>query len=182
MLLSSGFLSSSLPLKTLARFGVVGFSGSRVVGSSAAFSCSAFVSAVSSFSGSVVVGCARGVDSSVRCGFPSAHVFKVQPPFSRSAFAARSANLVRHVVSNSGLLVAFPLGAAPSQLRVSSFFRGFGSGTWGSVALTLGLGGSVLVVLPSSFSKFPAPSSVASHFQLLGRAPCGGSLWAANCS
>jgi len=45
---SSSF--TSLALKTVRGFGRVGFSGSRVSGSAAAFSCSAFVSAVSSFS------------------------------------------------------------------------------------------------------------------------------------
>ena len=171
---SSSF--TSLALKTLCGFGRVGFSGSRVVGSSAAISCSSFLSSVSGFSGSVAVGCARGCDFLVRSHFPSAVVFKVQSPFSRAAFAARSVRLVQWVGA-SGLLVAFPLGAAPAALRVSSTFRAFGSGTWGSVALALGLGSSVLVVLPSSFSSFPAPHSVATRFQFLGAAPCGGSLW-----
>jgi hypothetical protein len=77
------------------------------------------------------------------------------------------------------LLVAFPQGSAPVQLSPSVSFRGFGSGTWGSVALALGLGMAVLVVLPSSVASFPAPASVASRFVWVGVAPCGGSLWLA---
>ena len=56
-------------------------------------------------------------------------------------------------------------------------FGGCGSGTWGSVALAVGLGCSVLVVLPVGVSGFPAPSGLASHFSRVGVAPCGGSLW-----
>jgi len=79
-------------------------------------------------------------------------------------------------VSGGGLLVAFPLGACPSGVAVSSSFRGCGSGTWGSVALALGLGGSVLVVSPSGVgaSWFGA---LGARFQPVGAAPCGGVLW-----
>jgi hypothetical protein len=161
-------------------FACVGFSGSRSSGSAAAVSCSAFLSAVgSSIGGTVGVGCALGIDSLVRCRFPSASVFRVQPPVSRASFALRSARLVHWVASQSGLLVAFPQGSAPVQLSPSVSFRGFGSGTWGSVALALGLGLAVLVVLPSSVASFPAPASVASRFVWVGVAPCGGSLWLA---
>ena len=182
MVHTSCILVPSLALKTVGGFGRVGFTGSRSSGSSAAFSCTRFLSAVSSFSGSVGVGCARGVDLAVRGQFASAVVFRVRPPLCRAAFAQRSARLVGWVGS-SGLLVAFPASAAPLALRPSRSFRGFGSGTWGSVALALGLGVSVLVVLPVSVcpvgSAFPAPASVASRFRFLGRAPCGGSLFLA---
>jgi hypothetical protein len=57
----------------------------------------------------------------------------------------------------------------------SASFRGFGSGTWGSVALALGLGVPVLLVLPAG--AFPAPAAVAVRFVFAGVAPCGGSLW-----
>lgn len=164
-------------------FPCVAFSGSRLPGSSAAASCRAFLPSLSGFSGSVGVGCACGVDSLVRSAFPCASVFRVQPPLSRAAFAARSARLVRWVASGSGLLVAFPVGAAPARLRPSLSFAGFGSGSWGSVALALGLGCSVLVVLPASVcpagAAFPAPAAVAARFAFVGVAPCGGSLWLA---
>ena len=165
-------------------FPCVAFSGSRLSGSSAAASCRAFLPAVGSFSGLVGVGCASGVDSLVRSAFPSASVFRVQPPLSRAAFAARSARLVRWVSASSGLLVVFPVGAAPARLAPSVSFRGFGSGSWGSAALALGLGVPVLVVLPASVcpvgSAFPAPSAVAARFSFVGVAPCGGSLWLAS--
>jgi len=160
-------------------FPCVAFSGSRLSGSLAADSCSAFLPSLSGFGGLVGVGCASGVDSLVRSAFPSAQVFRVQPPLSRAAFAARSARLVHWVAAASGLLVVFPLGAAPAGLAPSVSFRGFGSGSWGSVALALGLGVSVLVVLPAGVAAFPAPPAVAARFAFVGVAPCGGSLWLA---
>lgn len=161
-------------------FPSVAFSGSRLAGSSAAASCRAFLPLLSGFGGSVGVGCASGVDSLVRSAFPSASVFRVQPPLSRAAFAARSARLVHWVASGGGLLVAFPLGACPAAVRPSVSFAGFGSGSWGSVALALGLGCPVLVVLPAALgSAFPAPVAVASRFVFAGVAPCGGSVWLA---
>jgi hypothetical protein len=102
----------------------------------------------------------------------------VLPPLTRAAFAARSARLVHWVAASSGLLVAFPVGAAPAGLRPCTSFAGFGSGTWGSVALAIGLGVPVLVVLPPC-AALPAPTAVASCFSYVGVAPCGGSLWLA---
>ena len=167
----------------ISSFPSLAFSGSRFSGSSAATSCSAFLPVVCNFSGSVGVGCASGVDSLVRSAFPSASVFRVQPPLSRAAFAARSARLVGWVAASSGLLVVFPVGAAPSRLSPSVSFRGYGSGSWGSAAMALGLGIPVLVVLPAEVcsvgSAFPAPPPVASRFAFKGVAPCGGSLWLA---
>lgn len=185
MVHTSCISSTSLALKAVRGFGRVGFSGSRYSGSSAAFSCTQFLAVYSGLVGChpVAVGCARGVDQAVRGHFPSAVVFQVQPPLCPAAFAQRSARLVCWVGA-SGLLVAFPAGAAPPALRPSACFRGFGSGTWGSVALALGLGCSVLVVLAASVcpvgSAFVAPAVIASLFRFVGRAPCGGSLWAAN--
>ena len=86
--------------------------------------------------------------------------------------------------ASGGLLVAFPVAAAPARLAPSVSFCGFGSGSWGSVALALGLGCSVLVVLPASVcpvgAAFPAPAAVAARFAFVGAAPCGGSLWLAS--
>ncbi len=166
----------------------VAFSGSRLSGSSAVVSARAFLPLVSGFSGSVGVGCASGVDSLVRSAFPSASVFRVSSflvggRVARASFALRSSALVHWVASGGGLLVAFPVGVAPVGLVPSASFRGFGSGSWGSVALALGLGVSVLVVLPACVCPvggvFPAPASVSACFSCLGVAPCGGSLWLA---
>jgi hypothetical protein len=58
----------------------------------------------------------------------------------------------------------------------SPCFGGRGSGSWGSVALAVGLGCSVLVVAPVGVGSawFGA---LASSFRCVGVAPCGGSLW-----
>lgn len=162
-------------------FPSLAFSGSRVLGSSASVSCRAFLPVLASFSGSVSVGCASGVDSLVRSSFPSASVFRVGSfavggRVSRSSFALRSSALVHSCASSGGLLVAFPLGACPVGVRVSASFGGCGSGSWGSVALAVGLGCSVLVVLPAS-SSVACFSALGSRFACVGVAPCGGSLW-----
>ena len=165
-------------------FPCVAFSGSRVGSSSASVSCRAFLPVLGGFSGSVGVGCACGVDSVVRSAFPSASVFRVSSflvggRVARASFALRSSALVSWCASRGGLLVAFPLGACPVGVAVSSSFRGCGSGSWGSVALALGLGCSVLVVSPVGVSAawFGA---LASRFRPVGSAPCGGLLWVAS--
>ena len=162
-------------------FPSVAFSGSRVLGSSASLSCRAFLPVLAGFSGSVAVGCASGVDSLVRFAFPSASVFRVGSfavggRVCRSSFALRSSALVHSCASSGGLLVAFPLGACPSGVAVSSSFRGCGSGSWGSVALALGLGVPVLVVSPVGVGSAWI-GSLASSFRCVGVAPCGGSVW-----
>lgn len=156
------------------------FSGSRVVGSSASLSCGSFLPVLGGFSGAVAVGCASGVDSLVRSAFPSASVFSVSSflvggRVCRASFARRSSALVSWCASSGGLLVAFPLGACPPSVAPSASFSGGGSGSWGSVALAVGLGCSVLVVVPSG--AFPAPPALASCFRCVGVAPCGGALW-----
>lgn len=164
-------------------FPCVAFSGSRLSGSLAAVSCRAFLPSLSGFSGLVGVGCASGVDSLVRSAFPSASVFRVGSfavggRVSRASFALRSSALVSWCASRGGLLVAFPLGACPVGVAVSASFRGCGSGSWGSVALALGLGCSVLVVSPVGVGSAWF-GSLASRFRCVGSAPCGGSLWLA---
>lgn len=164
-------------------FPCIAFSGSRAVSSPASASCRSFLSAVAGFSGAVGVGCASGVDAFVRSSFPSASVFRVSSflvggRVTRASFALRSSALVQWCSASGGLLIAFPLGECPDGVVPSVSFRGYGSGTWGSVALAVGLGTAVLVVLPTcSGSVFPAPPAVASCFRFVGTAPCGGSLW-----
>lgn len=165
-------------------FPCVAFSGSRVGSSSASVSCRSFLPVLGGFSGSVGVGCALGVDSLVRSAFPSASVFSVSSflvggRVARSSFALRSSALVSWCASRGGLLVAFPLGACPVGVAVSSSFRGCGSGSWGSVALAVGLGCSVLVVAPAGVGSAWF-GSLASSFRPVGSAPCGGSLWLAS--
>lgn len=158
-------------------FPALAFSGSRHAASSASASAAAFLPSVASFSGSLGVGCARGVDQLVRSAFPSALVFRVQPPVSRASFAQRSARLVRWVAAASGLLVVFPSAACPVGVAPSASFRGFGSGSWGSAAFALGLGVPVLLFVPASLgSSFPAPPALACRFRCLGSV-VGGSWW-----
>jgi len=163
-------------------FPAVGFSGSRHSSSSASSSAAAFLPSVASFSGSVGVGCASGVDSLVRSAFPSAVVFSVSSflvggRVSRASFALRSSALVQWVAASSGLLVVFPSAVCPAGVFPSASFRGFGSGSWGSAALAVGLGVPVLLFVPASLgSAFPAPPALACHFRLVGSVS-GGSWW-----
>ena len=104
----------------------------------------------------VAVGCAHGVDSSVRSALPAARVrvFRAAAFGSgRGAFAARSIALVRSVAgARSALFVCFPGGPCPAGLVPSpspaACFCGLGSGSWASLALALGLGVPALVWLP----------------------------------
>jgi len=166
----------------LCSFPALAFSGSRHAGSSAAAAASAFLPSVGSFSGSVGVGCARGVDQLVRSAFPSAVVFSVSSflvggRVARASFALRSAALVQWCASASGLLVVFPSAACPAGVTPSGSFRGFGSGSWGSAAFAVGLGVPVLLFVPSALgSAFPAPPALACRFRLVGSV-AGGSWW-----
>lgn len=174
----SVFSPASSLSNLVGAYPALAFSGSRAFNSQASQSCTSFMPLVLSFSGPVGVGCASGTDQVIRSSFSGAYVFRVQSPPSPAAFARRSTRLVLWVHSLSGLLIAFPLGPAPSGLRPGKSFRGFGSGSWGSVALALGLGVPVLLVLPASARvSFPAPASISSYFSYQGVAPCGGSLW-----
>jgi hypothetical protein len=177
---SNSYLSASQLSALVFSFPALAFSGSRHCSSSASSSAAAFLPSVASFSGSVGVGCARGVDSLVRSAFPSALVFRVSSflvggRVVRASFALRSSALVRWLAASSGLLVVFPSSACPVGVVPSASFRGFGSGSWGSAALAVGLGVPVLLFVPASLgSSFPAPQSF--RFSLL--ASCfGGSWW-----
>ena len=153
----------------ICSFPVIGFSGSRNPYSQASNAISKILPKLAGYSGVVGVGCAKGVDQLVRSYFPQAKVFKVQPPINPKAFALRSTRLVSWVVASSGLLIAFPSTSCPSCVTPAIVFHGHGSGTWGSVALAIGKGASVLVFIHSSLgSIFPAPKTFSSHFRQLG--------------
>jgi hypothetical protein len=140
-------VSPSLPAAVLSGLGspVVGFSGSRSSVPSVLSLCCAAVPS----SSSVLVGCAAGVDRAVRLAFPGAVVFSVQ--FSgRGAFAARSSAFVRSLSARGGVLFSFPSGACPVGLVPSSSWRSAGgSGSWGSLALAVGLGLPCFVFSPA---------------------------------
>jgi hypothetical protein len=139
--------SRSLPPTVLSALAspVVGFSGSRSAVPPVLASCCAAVPS----SSVVLVGCAGGVDAAVRGAFPGAAVFSVE--FSgRGAFAARSSAFVRSLVSRGGVLFSFPSGACPAGLVPSSSWRSAGgSGSWGSLALAIGLGVPCFVFCPA---------------------------------
>ena len=163
----------------ICSFPVIGFSGSRNSYNQAGNAITNFLPKLGGYYGVVGVGCARGVDQHVRSYFPQAKVFRVQPPINCKAFALRSTRLVNWVSVSSGLLVAFPSTICPAGVAPSSSFYGFGSGTWGSVALAVGMGASVLVFIHSSCgSVFPAPQILACHFKQLGFS-LGGYWWLA---
>lgn len=103
----------------------------------------------------VVVGCAAGVDAFFRSRFPAARVLRVDSSLGRAGFARRSIACVEAV--SRGLWVSFPSGACPSGLFPSASsgrcFSGSGSGSWASLAYTIGRGGAALVYL----GAVPAP-------------------------
>jgi hypothetical protein len=182
-------VSASLfaPVSSLVSgFPVVGVSGCRSCASASA-SASAFVSSLPA-SLPVFVGCASGVDSAARAARPSARVFRVSvsggsPSFGgasgRAAFAARSAAFLGALSASGGLLVSFPSRPCPAACVPSRSFAGFGSGSWGSVCMALGLGLPVLVFVPASLGpQFPAPARVRSRFSLVASL-ASGSWWLA---
>ncbi|MAQ94508.1 MAG: hypothetical protein CMM84_13400 [Rhodothermaceae bacterium] len=139
---------------------VVGVSGSRAAGPGC---LRAVAWAVSQFApgATVVTGCASGIDRVAR-GVSSALVFRAARfGRGRGSFARRSIAVVRRVAGAGGagtgpqsaLWVsapgrACPRGLAPSRSS-SACFAGFGSGSWASLALALGLGVPALVWLPA---------------------------------
>ena len=133
---------------------VVGVSGSR----SAAPGCVRAVGwAVRQFapSASVITGCMSGIDQVARQLAPSALVLRAASfGRGRGRFARRSTAVVRRVAASgpSALWVSAPGRACPAGLvpsaSSSACFAGFGSGSWASLALALGLGVRALVWLP----------------------------------
>lgn len=195
---SSFLLVSASLVPLVSSFPVVALSGSRAPSPVVAAAASSFLVALarsSAFGGSLFVGCAAGVDRLGRSSFPAARasVFSVvRPPgggaLPRWAFAARSSRLVGACAAARGVLVAFPssFSSCPSSLVPCSSWRGAGgSGSWGSVALALGLGCPVLLFVPSLVrsSSLPVAPALASRFSAVavGVSPLG-SWWFAPAS
>jgi hypothetical protein len=178
------FIMVSCVLSFLSEAPAVGFSGSRSASSSPSSLPGQLAAALPS-SVSVLVGCQRGVDAAVRAARPAAQVFSASA-FSgagRGAFAARSVGLVRAAASAGGCLVVFPSGPCPAGVQVSRRFSGRGSGSWGSAALALGLGCSVLVCAPFPASGASASwqawcGALAPRFQVVGGVGSQCWLWA----
>jgi len=130
---------------SVSHFPVIGFSGSRNKVSKIA---ARYIHTLAgSFLGSVLVGCAAGVDLTVRLAFPTALVFQ-SASYQPHHLVKRSTKLVQSLKSSGGILVAFPSVGCPSGVLPSKVFSGKGSGTWGTIALAVGLGVPVLVYAP----------------------------------
>ena len=157
---------------------VVGISGSRSPSSQSLEALAAVLSRLSPRS-QVVVGCARGIDATVRSAVATGRLRVYQASSfgaGRWTYAARSASCVRAVARAipSCLWLSFPATACPAGLvpsaSASSCFSGYGSGTWASLAYAMGLGIPCMVFLPAGFSA-PAgwslvPVSGANHWYL----------------
>lgn len=147
----------------LGGFSSVGFSGSRHLAGQSWQLCRSLAAQAAAAGCAVSVGCARGADAAARFGAPGARVFSVglfvAPgiPFA-AALARRSSAFVRALSqSPAPLLISFPISSCPAKLLPGRSWRsGFGSGSWASLALAVGLGVPVCVFLPAGLQP---PSS-----------------------
>jgi hypothetical protein len=100
-------------------------------------------------SAQIYVGCANGIDNLVLNNFPQATVFKASDYKTniKSALALRSTDCVKSV-PDQGLVIAIPSGACPKEVKPSRSFAGHGSGTWGTIALAIGLEKRVCIFSP----------------------------------
>jgi hypothetical protein len=88
---------------------------------------------------------------------PAARVFRANDyGVGRAALAARSIACVRAVAAAGGVWVSLPDAVCPARLRPSpspsACFAGYGSGSWASLALAVGLQTRALVFLPPGVS------------------------------
>lgn len=124
----------------------------------------------------VSVGCALGVDSAVWAafsGFGGLSVFRAAGR-SRGALAARSVLCLRSALPVfGGCCVAFPGGRCPAGVVASLRFAGWGSGTWGSVGLALGLGLRVVLFVPAPFHPAVFAGGLSSRFAVVSSGPWG---------
>lgn len=154
---------SSLSL-LLSSPSLVGFSGSR---SAVPPVLSSVLCVRARSAGVSLVGCAAGVDSSVRAGLRGVQVFSASSfGVGRGSFAARSVAFVRALATGGGVLVSLPSSPCPSGLLPSASssraFCGSGSGSWASLAFAVGSGVPCWV-----FAPFGVPSG-------WGFVDCGG--------
>lgn len=115
--------------------------------------------------GSVLVGCAPGVDKLVRENCPTATVYRVKGA-RKWHFAARS----QQMIDDADLLYAFPNKPCPDTCTPKAPFSGHGSGTWGTIAYAKKRGVQV-VVHPLVWSPLPswlvaAPESMPEQLAL----------------
>lgn len=103
----------------------------------------------------IIVGNRSGVDRQVRQVFKNARIFQASDfGEGRQSFARRSIAMVRSLETKGGMLLSFPTKKPPEGLQPSSngskCFGGFGSGTWATTALAVGLGLEVACFYQSS--------------------------------
>lgn len=133
------------PVDLMAGYDSVAFTGSRTLPFDYRFIATTLVKSLVKEQ-RVFVGCATGVDSIVRDLCSWAEIFSVSSGkwgVGASAFARRSVAMLEALQSSaaSHLLVAIPVGSAPSNLVPSKFWKSAsGQGTWGTVAVAIGRG------------------------------------------
>jgi hypothetical protein len=137
----------------IADFDYVGFSGSRH-GAPHKLIHSAISKAHEG--ATICVGCATGVDEQVRLEVgdnASLRVFRAaEYPGATypQKLANRSAALVKFLHENDGCLFALPMKACPNGLFPCTQWKSAkGSGTWGTIALAVGLGLPTMLWLPN---------------------------------
>ena len=125
----------------------------------------------------VLTGCAKGADAAARAGANGkAKVFRVTN-FNKSAFALRSISFINALAeSNAPVLCVWPGCKCPNKLYPSKksqkCFNGFGSGSWSTAALNVGLGLPVIIfglqksALPYWGVWSQAPKQLSSGFML----------------
>lgn len=135
----------------------LGISGSRAPAPASLSALAALAAAIPAGS-AVLVGDAPGIDRRAVQLLPQAQVFAAAafgtartPGHAR--LVARSVACVRACAAARGVWCAFPAQPCPAGLqpsaRPSACFVGFGSGTWASLALALGLGLPSVLFLPA---------------------------------
>lgn len=139
-------------------FSTVGFTGSRSLAGKQALLCQHLARLAIVSGQSVFVGCAGGADLYARQGVSlaggQATIFTAQSSKPHH-LVKRSASFVQSLAAASvPLLVAFPNTRCHPQLFPSPYqkytFAGFGSGSWATSAMAVGLGVPLAVFLPST--------------------------------
>lgn len=141
---------------SIADFDYVGFSGSRHGAPSNAVEGALY----KMYEGATVcVGCAAGVDEQVRRWVGDNAGLKVfraaDHPGSNYAqrLANRSAAMVEFLRGKNSCLIAFPMAPCPIGVEPCKQWRSAkGSGTWGTIALSVGLGIPTMIWLPADIS------------------------------
>ncbi|MFM7560736.1 hypothetical protein [Cylindrospermopsis raciborskii] len=129
---------------------VIGFSGSRQPKAQEIKALLYIIQKVPK-NAQICVGCAHGIDNLVINHFPHATVFKASDYqlHIKAALASRSTACVKAVPSSPhGLVIGIPSGSCPPEVKPSRSFSGYGSGSWGTIAISIGLEKRVCLFSP----------------------------------